>query len=210
MLAEIEEGLGWMTEPTLCEVPYRISVRGCCTTLPLPVAEGWRSVRTSTRRPWHPHEIRKRHRRFEKGRKAPSLPGGFRLTEGRLSGPRPPRRRVTGRIKPRSERIRAAAEGPVKSRLPRIIIYPAGTSPPGSSGRRRLRRRNTPGTAPEHTESTVRTVVWVWGLTAVKALMTTTRVPLPSCSVSPIRAWVSRIGFGSAAVSRPTPWTSST
>ena len=37
--------------------------------------------------------------------------------------------------------------------------------------------------------------------------MTTTRVPLPSCSVSPIRAWVSRIGLGPASVSRSTPWT---
>ena len=50
----------------------------------------------------------------------------------------------------------------------------------------------------------MRTVAWVSGFTAVKALMTATRVPLPSCNVSPIRAWVSRISLGPAAVSRST------
>ena len=63
------ENTGRMTEPTLCEgaVPHQRA--GRLHDVPLPVPEGWRSVRTSTRRPWHPHEIRKRqvwNRRFQR------------------------------------------------------------------------------------------------------------------------------------------------
>ena len=77
--------------------------------------------------------------------------------------------------------------------LLRILITRRGASPPGSSGATvAFVVRVHPELLQERRggSRTVRTVAWVWGFTAVKALTTATRVPLPLCSVSPIRAVV--------------------
>ena len=77
-----------------------------------------------------------------------------------------------------------------------------------TTGRRRRRRRERRGTARPHRplgNRPARTVASVSGFTVVKALTIATRVPLPSCGVSPMRACVRRSGRGLAAVSVLTP-----
>ena len=74
-----------------------------------------------------------------------------------------------------------------------------------ASRRRRARRPNARGSDREPHRRPgsrpARTVASVSGFTVVKALTIATRVPLPSCSVSPMRPCVSGSGRGLAAVS---------
>ena len=95
-------------------------------------------------------------------------------------------------------------------RIPRFRMSVDTASRP-ASGRHRWRRPNTRGTA-RHPHRSLGsrprgTVASVSGFTVVKALTIATRVPLPSCSVSPMRACVRRSGRSLAAVSVLTPRT---